>query len=103
MQKQVTTLGNTEKPLWRRIVDYPLVAMLIATLIYIVAVSLGLGLRTVHLPVGPAWKAIVHAIAEIGIVLAAYKLVIVRLGERPRDDLPHMVRFETSALDCLPA
>jgi membrane protease YdiL (CAAX protease family) len=88
MQQEAATPGIFEKPLWRRIVDYPLVAMLIATLIYIVAVSLGLGLRTVHLSVGPAWKAIVHAIVEIGIVLAVYKLVIVRLGEHPRDDLP---------------
>jgi len=54
----------------------------------IAAVSLGLGLRTVHLPFGPAWKAVIHAIVEVGIVLAAYKLVIVRLGDHPRDDLP---------------
>ncbi len=77
--------------------------MLIATLIYIVAVSLGLGLRAVHLPLAPAWKAVVHAVVEIGIVLAVYKLVIVRLGEHPRDDLPAHALFGTSALGCLPA
>ncbi len=32
MQQQVVTTGTIEKSLWRRIVDYPLVAMLIATL-----------------------------------------------------------------------
>ena len=56
MQRQVAAPGTIEKPLWRRIVDFPLVAMLIATLIYVVAVSLGLGLGTVHLPLGPPGK-----------------------------------------------
>ncbi|HVU30433.1 MAG TPA: type II CAAX endopeptidase family protein [Sphingomicrobium sp.] len=87
MQDHVATHVKADKPLWRRIVDYPLVAMLIATAIYIAAVALGLGLRPVHLPLGPGPRALVHAIVEVGIVLVAYKLVIVRLGEHPRDDL----------------
>ena len=79
------------QPLWRRIVDFPLVAMLIA-----------IGLRScAH---GGLWSpsfsrrtsTAVFAAFRLGsqsrsVMLAIYKLVIVRLGERPHDDLPALV------------
>jgi hypothetical protein len=73
--------------LWRRIVDFPLVAMLIAFLLFIFATKVGLNLGKLVPPIRQPGTAAVHAAINIALVLAVYKLVIVRLGERPRDDL----------------
>lgn len=88
MQQELEAAGDSERPLWRRIADYPLVALVIAVVLYIVAVAFGIGLRSIPLPIGPDWNEIVHAIIEICLVLAVYKFVIIRLGEHRRDDLP---------------
>ncbi|HEY7005112.1 MAG TPA: CPBP family intramembrane glutamic endopeptidase, partial [Sphingomicrobium sp.] len=76
------------KPLWRRIVDYPLVAMVIAVALFIAATAAGAALGRLVPPLGRNWTAVVHAAINIAVVLAVYKLIIVRLGEKPRDDLP---------------
>jgi membrane protease YdiL (CAAX protease family) len=78
---------QSARPLWRRIVDYPLVAMVIAVLLTIAATTLGIVLGRLVPPLGRNWTAVVHGAISIALVLAVYKLVIVRLGERPRDDL----------------
>jgi membrane protease YdiL (CAAX protease family) len=56
--------------------------------LFLAATALGVGLGRLVPPLGRNWTAIVHAVINIALVLAVYKLVIVRLGERPRDDLP---------------
>jgi hypothetical protein len=77
-----------ERPLWQQFVDFPLVAMLVAIALFILAVA-GASLLGKLLPPMPAvGKSAITAAVSIGLALAAYKLVIVRLGERPRDDLP---------------
>ena len=77
-----------ERPRWRWIVDFPLVAMIIATASFIAA-NAGAAQLTSLLPlVAPDAAAALKAAIMIGVVLAVYKVVIVRLGERPRDDLP---------------
>ena len=75
------------RSLWRRIVDFPLVAMLIAlgllilglVVAYLVATNLprprGMGIE------------VTFDLVAIPILLLIYKLAITRLGERPRDDL----------------
>ena len=88
MQQELEAAGDSERPLWRRIADYPLVALVIAVVLYIVAVAVGIALRSIPLPIGSDWNEIVHAIVEICLVLAVYKFVIIRLGEHRRDDLP---------------
>ena len=79
-----------QKPLWRRIVDFPLVAMLIALALYFVALAIGLAIGKYVMPPihDSGIRTAVNAAIDIALVLAMYKLVIVRLGERPRDDLP---------------
>jgi CAAX protease family protein len=78
-----------EKPLLRRIVDFPLVAMVTAVLLFAFATALGMRLGTlVPRTIGKDAVAATHALITIAVVLATYKLVIVRLGEHPRDDLP---------------
>jgi membrane protease YdiL (CAAX protease family) len=74
--------------LWRRIVDFPLVALLIAFVLFIIASKFGLYLSNLVPPIRQPGTAAVHAAIAIALVMVAYKLAIARLGERPRDDLP---------------
>ena len=77
---------HRELPLWHRMIDFPLVAMLVAMALYILAGALGLFLgKSVSL--GAPATGIVQSAITLALVLATYKLVIVRLGEHPRDDL----------------
>ena len=77
-----------ERPRWRRIVDFPLVAMVIATALFILATAASALIGRALPPMAPNGASAIKAVIGIGLVLAVYKLVIVRLGERPRDDLP---------------
>jgi hypothetical protein len=81
---QITT---GEKRLWRKIVDFPLVAMLIALAIAIacftVAALLG---RYVVPPIDGLKTSLEFDLIAIPLLIIAYELVIRRLGEHPRDD-----------------
>lgn len=76
------------KPLWRRIADFPLVTLVIAAAIFIGASALagviGNQLPQLDSPLREAAKFLI----AVGITLAAYKFIIARMGERPKDDLP---------------
>src|SRR5262245_38476457 len=76
-----------DRPLWLRIADFPLVAMVVAIALYVMASVLAQYLGK-FVEIGQPGTAAVHMVITIGLVATAYKLVIVRLGERPRDDLP---------------
>jgi len=76
-----------QHPLWRRIVDYPLVAMLIAVLLFVAASALAMALGQPLQPLPQVERTVLRAVIGIVLVLAVYKLAIVRLGEQPRDDL----------------
>jgi membrane protease YdiL (CAAX protease family) len=81
--------ASEERPLWRRIVDYPLVALIIATIIYILATALGLWVGTfAPESLGKVAVAAIQSGVTIALLFGAYKGVIARLGEHPRDDLP---------------
>lgn len=87
MMNQVESVPGGERPLWRRIVDYPLVAMLIALGIVIFCFSLGLLIARDLLPPIPGFtRNMQFDLVSIPIVIVAYELVIRRLGEHPRDD-----------------
>jgi membrane protease YdiL (CAAX protease family) len=84
-----------EKPLWRRIVDFPLVAMVIAVALYILCLGIAGAIATLLLPPIPGFTTEMQiAIVAIPALLLLYELVIRRLGERPRDDFrdPHALR-----------
>ena len=76
------------KPLWRRIADYPLAALLIAVAIFVAAyvggIFIGKFLPPMDKPVGDLARATI----SITLMWTAYKLIIRHLGEHPRDDLP---------------
>ena len=76
-----------ERPLWRKIVDYPLVALVIAIIVYALAVAASLWLGKLVPPIGRVGLAAAHAAITIALLFAAYKLLIARLGEHPKDDL----------------
>ena len=77
------------RPLWRRIVDFPLVALVIAVALLVGTVWLaGLGIRQLpHWGIPNASRQMIAGLVVIAIVIAIYKLAICRLGEQPRDDL----------------
>jgi membrane protease YdiL (CAAX protease family) len=76
-----------DRSLWQRIVDFPLVAMVIAFLLYLAASVLALFLGKL-VSIGQPQATIAQAAISVALVLATYKLAIVHLGDRPRDDLP---------------
>ena len=86
MQQTYSQTGD-DTPLWRRILDYPLVAMLIAVALFIVAIAAGLLIAKLLPPMSDLLRIAVQAAINIALVLAVYKFGIVRLGEQPRDDL----------------
>jgi len=85
---EVRPFTTDERPLIRRIVDFPLVAMIIAIALFIAASAAATLLGKLLPPLAANAAAAVKGAIAIALMLAVYKLVIVRLGERPRDDLP---------------
>ena len=77
------------RSLWRRVVDFPLVAMLIAIGLLIVGITIAYLVASLALPpIRGFGIELKFDLVAIPIILLIYKLVIVRLGEHPRDDLP---------------
>jgi len=76
------------RPLWRRIADFPLVAMLIALFALMVGITIAyiIASEAIARNRGVGIEVMFDLVA-IPIVLLIYKLVIVRLGQHPRDDL----------------
>jgi hypothetical protein len=74
-------------PLWHRVIDFPLVAILIALLLFAVAARLGYLAGELVPPLGQPADTALHMLIMLAFVLPTYKLAIARLGERPRDDL----------------
>lgn len=79
--------ADHERPLWRRIVDFPLVAMVIAVALFILAAGIGQAIGT-SVPIHSSLLRMFARNAVIlTLVLLTYKLAITRLGEHSRDDL----------------
>jgi membrane protease YdiL (CAAX protease family) len=85
MEQAVTSSGD--KPLWRRIVDYPLVAMVIAILLFILTITVAAAiLKLVPLRIPGFSFDLKFDLLAIVLLLLMYELVIRRMGEHPRDD-----------------
>ena len=79
---------DAERPLWRQIVDFPLAALVVAVGLFMLANSAAVLIGRL-LPAMPTLaRSAVNAAIAVALVLAVYKLIIVKLGECPRDDLP---------------
>jgi len=78
---------QTGLPLWRRIVNFPLVAMVLALAIATACFAIGSQIAKFLLPPLPGFtREMRFDLVSIPILLVAYKFVISRLGEEPRDD-----------------
>jgi len=79
---------SQDRPLARRIVDYPLVAMMAAIALYVIVLGIAGALAMFALPATPglSFEMKVDLVA-LPLVVLLYKLVIARLGDVPRDDL----------------
>lgn len=76
-----------QRPLWRRIIDFPLVALILAIVIYAAAAGIGVFVFKTLPPMEKGLSAGVQAAVLVGLLFAAYKLAIRHLGQSPRDDL----------------
>ena len=89
-----TTMGNAiaaeadqaPPPPWRRIVDFPLIAMVVAWIGVMVPVGLTAGLFERLVRPSPT-SDIVSKLAVAAVMVVAYKLIVPRLGTRRHDDL----------------
>ena len=80
--------GAIERPLWRRIVDFPLVAMLIGAAVIMVGIAIAVIIDRFVLPRIPGLtREMSFEVIASATLIILYKLVIRRLGEYPRDDL----------------
>lgn len=76
-----------DRPLWRKIFEFPLVAMLIAVIIVIVCLSVALLVGKFVLPPIPGLSLEMKMdLVAIPLLIAAYELVIRHLGDVRRDD-----------------
>lgn len=79
--------GPPTRPRWKRVVDFPLVAMLIALALFMLANAGTVAIGRLFPPIDKSAQTLVRAVVVIGVTLLVYKLAIRHLGERPRDDL----------------
>jgi membrane protease YdiL (CAAX protease family) len=87
MQENVAAEAPVRKPLWRRIIDYPLVAMVLAILLVILCLSAGMLIAQFLVPPIPGFNLpLKFDLVSIPILLVAYHFVIRRMGEHPRND-----------------
>ena len=76
-----------DRPLWRRIIDFRLIAMIIALAIAIVCFAVGKLCAKYFLPPTPGLSpGLRFDLVSVPLLILAYELVIRRLGERRRDD-----------------
>jgi membrane protease YdiL (CAAX protease family) len=77
-----------DRPLWRRIADFPLVAMVLAIALFVAALAVSSLIGKLLPLMSQTATLAANAAISILLVFAVYKVAIARLGERPRDDLP---------------
>src|SRR5687768_13774271 len=80
--------GAASKSLVRRIVDFPLVALVFAVLLYALATAIAMAAGSQLPPMPPLARTAIQGALGIALVFAVYKLAIRHLGEREHDDLP---------------
>jgi uncharacterized protein len=86
--------GLPPQRLWRRVLAFPLVALVLA-LVAVIGPLAALGLTVASMPSDMLPRDLAMSLVLVAATLVAvamYKLVVVRLGERPRDDLPFDAR-----------
>jgi membrane protease YdiL (CAAX protease family) len=81
--------GTAEgRPLWRRILDFPLVTLIIAVALFVLAYAVALKIGGLLPAMAPVASLAAKSAITIALAYAVYNLAIARLGEHPRDELP---------------
>jgi membrane protease YdiL (CAAX protease family) len=84
------------RPLWRRIIDFPLVAMLIAIAVFVTGIALAILANQYVLPprIAGLSPSLQFDLVAVPILILVYVFIIAKLGERPRNELrdPKLVR-----------
>lgn len=76
-------------PLWKRIWNFPLVAMLVALVLCVIVIGvINIGAGILSGALGVDVPEPVQVVAVVAALIAVQKLVLRRLGERRHDDLP---------------
>jgi membrane protease YdiL (CAAX protease family) len=73
---------------WKRIWDFPLVSLLVATALFAAAIAVSQLVFKLLPPMAAEARTVARSVIVVALVLAVYKLAIRHLGEIPRDDLP---------------
>jgi membrane protease YdiL (CAAX protease family) len=88
------------KPLWKRVLQFPLVALALAVVLMVLVQTLAAGVSYLTGTRPPALGTptdLLFAVAATVLMVLAYKLIVVRMGEQPRDDLPFDARTRDTA------
>jgi len=86
MQQDVST-GEKPKPLWRRIVDFPLVAMLIGIAVWFLGLMIAGAIAKLAIPPIPGLsKDTIFFLIGTPILILLYVFVIAKLGDPKRND-----------------
>ena len=88
MAEDQGTQAPEREPLWIRILEFPLVALVVATAMFIVASAVAYLILDYSPPMSPDMRAITEMTLNIAFLWVVYKLVIRHLGDKPHDDLP---------------
>lgn len=77
------------RPWYIKLIEFPLVAMVIATAVVIGTVAIAVTLVKLALPdISPETRVLIVDVVAAGGLILAYKLVIAKLGDDKRDELP---------------
>jgi len=91
-------LASEDRPLWRRIADHPLVAMVLALAALLSGAGLAGGLTEIAFRGAPPNTLnVATSIASVIAMIIVYKSFIRHLGEHPRDDLSRAGAIEETA------
>lgn len=80
-------MDQAAKPRWRRIVDFPLVALVICLALAVLANAIVFAVGRALPPMAPEARVTIQGTLVIGLLTLAYKFVCARIGEKPRDEL----------------
>ncbi len=87
--RETDTVRAAHRSLGVRIFEFPLVAMLVGIVVLVIVVGIaGAAMVQLGAPESELLANAVPVAIETVLLFGAYKLIIARLGERPRDDLP---------------
>jgi membrane protease YdiL (CAAX protease family) len=88
MNQATFAAATPHQPRWRWIVEHPLVAMLIALVMFAAAITVANLIDKLLPPMDKQAQLTVRSVIAVALLIGVYKFGMARLGEHPRDDLP---------------